>query len=352
MHLDLWVTDHCNMDCSYCYINKNDKSEFTNGMQKTLIDFIEYQIETNEYYKKENEARKKLAIRFFGGEPLLKFDYIKDLVNKINKLADKYKFNNPVSFQMTTNGTLLDKDKVDYLKENNFSLSLSIDGSSTIQNTHRKLNSGENSWELIEPNLDYIINRIPNTFARSTYTVDTVSELSKGIEFLISKGFKRIKPIPDFFDSRWGEESFAKLEQQLWYITNKHINKEYPKDVKILPLYEYKVLKKYGDRCLGGYSHFSITSNGDIYPCNYISKDEKFCLGNISNLDSIKTPEEIKEECNPICSECAYSECCKSKMCVYINYKMTNKFNKPNGFYCAYQKLMIEIGNKLKSKAI
>ncbi len=157
----LQVTQRCNLRCSYCiYSGKHEnRTHSTLDMSfeqaKNIIDFG---------LKRSNES-KVFLIGFYGGEPLLNFDLIKQCVYYVENVARDRK----IQFSMTTNGTLLTLDKVEYLYEKNFDILVSLDGSKEEHNLNRVFQNGMGSFDIIMDNLTKIKSMFPDYFEKITY---------------------------------------------------------------------------------------------------------------------------------------------------------------------------------------
>lgn len=325
MLLSLYVTTNCNLRCSYCYVNKSEQKDMDEGCIEPVIKFIEKMLTIN------NDD--EVVINFFGGETLLRRKFIEDFIEKIEKQI-KVK----IKYFMTTNGTLLTKENVDFLKENMFSLSISVDGTPKIHDQERKFPDGKGSWEIIQKNLKYTLDKFPNAMARITFNSQTYKGLEESIEFLIREGFRMIKAIPDYFDCRWDEQEVETLKGVLLRI-RKMYKEKWKSGGIILSLFDNE-LKNCGD-CTGGYHEFSIDVHGNIFPCTYSVEFPEFKIGNVIQENTYEVPQyHIKEEERKSCKGCKYFKCCISGKCLFMNYKMSGKFYEPNGFFCAYQKML------------
>lgn len=158
------VTEKCNLDCSYCcygdlYIHhkKREKRSLDFNTATSIIDFC-FSLWNSE---KNKSKKKNIFIGFYGGEPLLNFEVIEQIVNYV-KNKDIYK---RVHFTMTTNSILLDK-YIDFLVVNNFQLLLSLDGNSS-NNVYRKKKNGENSFDLVCKNIDKLYKQYPIFFEQN-----------------------------------------------------------------------------------------------------------------------------------------------------------------------------------------
>lgn len=327
MYCNIFVTMKCNLNCTYCYVDKGSNKNMGRDKIDNIISFI------NRMLRENND--NLLVINFFGGEPLVGFNFIKELIRNIESMISV-----KAKFVMTTNGTLLTKEKVDYLKEKRFSLSLSMDGTPKIHNKYRVTKVGEPSWPLIEKNLSYALEQFRNMMARLTFNSVTCESLCESVDFAVNNGFRIIKVVPDYFDQEWSENRFMVLKKQIFMI-REHMKLPKYKDV-LISLFDNEI-KLCGD-CEGGRSHFTIDIEGDIYPCTYVINESKFKIGTISEWNSYeKQCYKIKEEERTQCLGCRYYNCCTSKRCLFINYRMTGNFGEPSGFFCEYEKLLFSL---------
>lgn len=148
-HITLQVTQKCNLRCEYCvysgeYINRKHSNERMSS--KIMRKSVDYLI-------KHSSDADRIVVSFYGGEPLLEFDLIKKCVKYIKLQME----GRTVTFSFTTNGTLLTKEKLEFLIEHDFRITISIDGPEKIHNKHRKYaNTSIGSFEQIINNLEYI----------------------------------------------------------------------------------------------------------------------------------------------------------------------------------------------------
>lgn len=322
MIVHIYVTNKCNLDCEYCYVTEQRGTEdFKAELVSDLITFIKNALKLNQ--------SERLILDFFGGEPLLNKRLIQELIDIARKEISVKQ-----SYIMTTNGMLLTPDNVDFILSNNIVTSVSIDGDKETHDKYRKTKNGLPSWESIIKNIKYSLKFISSISARMTFNSDTVQNLYENVKYLATIGFKEIKPIPDFFDIHWNEEKFEILKKQYKEIEN-YINNS--NDISIAFL--HKKLIKQSD-CGGGTDSFSIDVNGNVYPCNYVVGEVKFCLGNVSDHSNFKLSKFPTQHAKRVeCRGCSYFLTCESARCIFVNYCMTNDLHKPNGFYCAHEKL-------------
>lgn len=326
MVVSIWITDNCNMNCDYCYEGKKVGKNMPLSYIDNVVAFINQQ--------QPLSGTDILYIKFFGGEPLLNFGFIKKFIAAIQ--LQQYNF--PVMYSITTNGTLLDKEKVSFIAENKIECSISIDGIPAVHNRHRKMKNGRSSWDYVEKNLNLLTEQKNlNVTARMTFTSKTVKYLSESVKFLARLNFNRIQAVPDYFDKNWDDESFDTLLTE--YRRAKELNTVYPEVDIVLGMRRKNARKGYYG-CGGGKNTFSINTEGDIYPCTYAVEFPELKLGDIFHLNEYQIPDfSTKNELRKDCAGCKYFRVCISGRCIFLNYKITGDYYKPGDFFCAYQKL-------------
>lgn len=321
MVVSIWGTNNCNMKCDYCY--EGEKGIFSLSIKdyKYVEEFI--------CRAKEISGEDSIYIKFFGGEPLLNFKFIEYFVENFKE--------SDVIYSITTNGTLLTGEILDFLIDKNIEISVSVDGEKEIHDRHRKLKNGVGSWELIEKNLVESLKKSESIRIRMTYTPETVSSLADSVLKLSEMGAKSVYLLPDYFSEEWDLENFTILERELKKIQD--LRKTIPR-IEIVTGNYKETLNKECSKCGGGENTFSITAEGEIYPCTYAVGIERFKLGSIYDLKKIKWGSySIDSSLRSSCKDCKYFKTCYSGRCIYLNYKMTGNLYIPNGFFCSYQKM-------------
>jgi uncharacterized protein len=345
----LGLTNDCNLECSYCFVKQEPK-------------YMSYEIAEKavEWLKENYKARKKeekLNIIFFGGEPLLCFDSV------IVPLVEKYK--EEADFSITTNGYLLDEDKVDFFYKNNVEVLLSCDGIKKVQNSQRKAKIGD-SFNTVIKNIPYLLLRKPDTTMRATITKESLPYLYETILMAEEMGFKSISFCPNAFED-WGIEEEIIYENQMMKI-GLHIYKsffnEHKEVIKVDPLIKtYNKIElslsnnlKYNNqllRCGLGTTSCAITPEGNIVPCQEKISNPTFILGDIFNGISKEKHKNYLEwyinklnnyTCDRLCintKECVHclSDICPSRM-------EDLKFQKSTP-ECIYNRINLRIANRL-----
>ena len=197
MEYVIHLTDKCNLNCTYCYENKKNMDISFEHIK----DLIEYVI---------GEKHKYAIIFFYGGEPLLQKDYIKKTIDYI----DSKKCTTDFYYGIATNGTLLDDDFIQYMKENKFvNVAYSIDGIKESQDLNRKTVDGSGTFDIVEKNAKKILNNFSDAIAMSVVTKNNLKYLYKNVEYLIELGFKCINLQFDYSQD-WQDEDLDEIKKQ------------------------------------------------------------------------------------------------------------------------------------------
>jgi len=185
----LHITHDCNLRCEYCFADTGayhgERSVMSAEVGKAAIDYV----------IKNSGKRRNIEIDFFGGEPLINFDVVKEIVEyarEVEKAADKN-----FRFTITTNGVLLDEEKKKYINENMVNIVLSLDGRKEINDRVRKRVDGSGSYDKIcDKFIDMAESRNQdNYYVRGTFTRYNL-DFAKDVLHLADLGFKQISVEP------------------------------------------------------------------------------------------------------------------------------------------------------------
>ena len=346
------VTDSCNLACKYCFVQQ--KPHFmTIDLAKQTIDWLVNNLK-NKNSLLVDKKLDKADLNFFGGEPMLLYDDI--IVPLVLYTEEKYP--NLVHFGITTNGTLLNKERIDFLKEHNFSILLSIDGDKETQNFNRPQRNGEGSFDLVEKNIDYLLQNFPTTTFRATIYQPTVKYLYENYLYAISKGFRNIFLCPNARED-WTEEHIEELKLELNKIYLHRIAC-YLNDIE--PIGFTLIDKAFCDilehdlqiynnefnnlspnrrviRCGIGTGSASVAYDGKIFGCQeQDSRDtnDYFYIGNIFDgidvnrhnriLSDYNKAEKLVCENQNLCENCPMRFNCIDEMCPSVSYDRFKTF--------------------------
>ncbi|MCL2160090.1 MAG: thioether cross-link-forming SCIFF peptide maturase, partial [Oscillospiraceae bacterium] len=276
--LCLNVAHECNMDCAYCFAGGghfgSDAFEANTRLmsEQTAMNAIKFLLESS-------QSRKNLEVDFFGGEPLLNFEMIKAIVQKTRKLEKSYGKN--VRFTLTTNGILLDDEKIDFINANISNIVLSLDGTKETNDAMRKY-CGGGSYENIVPKYQKLVSKRTNPDYKSYYIRGTFTkknlDFSKDAAHMRELGFEHISIEPvvakEVEEYAITKEDLPKIFAEYEKLAREMIKRERQKKDTFnffhfdIDLQNGPCLKKRAKGCGSGSEYLAIVPNGDVYPCH------------------------------------------------------------------------------------
>ena len=357
------LTDACNFACRYCFVEQHPHY-MTYEVAKKSVDFIMENLIKKR--KIMNNPSLKAGLTYFGGEPTIMWDSI---IVPLTTYIRKNKL--PININMTTNASLLNEQRIQWLKKNNISILLSMDGDKETQCFNRPARDPKtNSFEVVEKNIPAILSAFPDVTFRATIFAPTAHHTFENFVYAMNKGFKNIFFLPD---SRhpWTEEEKKVLKQELdkifsFYtycfsndlqppINFKLMNRGYEQIFK----HDLAVSKKEititpkthsVNRCGLGTSLGSIGYDGNIYGCQeQVSKntESRFYIGNIFNggidkelhkklLEEYYAPA-IQTCINPsLCDNCPLRIICQTFCCPSSSWDLFNNFFIDSEIHCLW----------------
>ncbi len=305
--IDIELTENCNLDCEYCVFG-NFYEQIPNRKNKTInlkyvTNLIDYSFNLFNNSNENFSLGKPIYLDFFGGEPLLEF---KKMVEIINYAEDKELKYNHLRYSMTTNGTLIHKH-IDYLVKKEFKLSISLDGNKN-HNYLRKYKNNKESYDDVFNNVNLIKNKYPDYFKKHVsfnivqHSKNPVNEVEK----FFLENFNKHPKISSLNIDRVNKNSELQFKKIL----------PVPKvQVRIKEYYDF--LKNFSERIKTNYADFFdgdeenfiptgtcipfsrkifLTVDGKILPCEKI--DHKYYLGKVTADDIILDFEGISNKLN------------------------------------------------------
>ena len=308
--LCLHVAHVCNLNCSYCFASQGkyhgDRALMSFEVGKQALDFL----------IANSGSRRNLEVDFFGGEPLMNFDVVKQLVAYARSREAESKKN--FRFTLTTNGMLIDDDVIEFANREMSNVVLSLDGRKEVHDRYRVDYAGHGSWERIVPKFQKLVQARggKNYYMRGTFT-HANPDFLKDIEEMLKLGFTELsmEPVvcaPEDPSALTAEDLPIVLEQ---YEKLAQLMLQRHREGKPFTFYHYMIDLKGGpciykrvSGCGSGTEYMAVTPWGDLYPCHQFVGEEKFKLGNV--WDGV-TNTEIQNEfasCNvytrPECADC------------------------------------------------
>ncbi len=294
--LDFWIhiTDLCNLKCSYCFLS-SDRTK-GNTMEDSTIDlFIQKLTNVVDKYH-----INRLNIRFAGGEPLLKFDVLKDIYSKIN---NKFRYKLHITYSIISNLTNITSEVVSFLIQNDISIGFSIDGIGDFNNINRLMKNGGDSFSLIQKNIDLLIDAGVNKMGALVVVSDNnLDGLLDLVHFFVEKRLSyRLSIVRN---AKFNYEKAIVVFKALYSYLETIINCGYEFS-KYHKLCDIKFLKPSLYTCSSGINSAAIDVSGNLYFCPYHIGDKSRILGNMSSVDDLfHIIERGHQYINPVHSDC------------------------------------------------
>lgn len=330
----LEVTQQCNLRCEYCVFSgkyenrKHSNKKMSIGTAKKGIDFV---------FDRSKES-EQIVVGFYGGEPLLEFGFVKGIVEYSEQLFD----GKELLFSFTTNGTLLDLEKVEYLKSHNVSILISLDGPAEINDKNRHFAKGSSSPFLkVKQNLENIISHYPefaNKLAISA-VVDPSSDFACTNDFFVNSeltenalyikgGF--ISPLNKKDPVTTTEDFIEKYNYEIFKLYLSKLNKLDKKYISRLMLDHYQERKVFYDKlnnknvsgervhvgggCVPGIQKLFMDVTGNLYPCEKVNAEsDALNIGNIEtgfNIDKVRQVLNVGKLTESLCKDCWSMKLC------------------------------------------
>lgn len=293
--LCLHIAHDCNLACRYCFAEegeyKGEKGLMTYEVGKRSLDFLI-----------ENSGnRRNLEVDFFGGEPLMNFQVVEDLV-KYGRQQEKI-HNKNFRFTLTTNGVLLNDHIMEFANKEMSNVVLSVDGRKEVHDHMRPSHNGKGSYDIIMPKFERLAESRNQTdyYVRGTFTKNNL-DFAEDVKHLAELGFKQISVEPVVSDPAdpysIKEEDipaiFEEYDRLAKYMLEKKIEGE---DFNffhfMIDLSGGPCVAKRLSGCGSGTEYLAVNPWGDLYPCHQFVGQEEFLMGNVFN--GINKPDIVEE---------------------------------------------------------
>ena len=351
--LCLHVAHTCNLNCEYCFAGQGkyhgEDALMSFEVGKQALDFL----------VKNSGTRKNLEVDFFGGEPLVNFDVVKQLVKyarSIEKEVGKH-----FRFTLTTNGVLLDDDVIDFLNKEMNNVVLSLDGRKEVNDAKRKTLNGQGSYDIIVPKFQNFVKKRGDKeyYMRGPFTRNNL-DFTNDIFHMLDLGFKElsIEPVVSKPDTDYAlrEEDLSLIYEQYEILAKEMIKRRREKNP--FTFYHYMIdlsggpcIYKRITGCGSGTEYLAVTPNGDFYPCHQFVGDKNFLMGNVKDgITNTKLRDEFK-----LCNVYSRKECenCWAKLycsggCAANSFHTTGSINGVYEYGCKLFKKRIECAIMVK----
>jgi uncharacterized protein len=345
--LCLHVAHTCNLNCSYCFASQGKYQG-----ERALMSF-EVGKQAFDFLIKNSGTRRNLEVDFFGGEPLMNWDVVKQLVAYARSIEKEH--NKNFRFTFTTNGMLIDDEVIDFLNKEMHNVVLSLDGRKEVNDHFRKNYAGKGSYDTIVPNFQRLVEKRggKDYYVRGTFTHNNV-DFTNDLFHMADLGFTELsmEPVvcPPGDPYALTKEDLPKLFEQYEILAKEMIRRK--KEGRGFTFYHYMLDLKNGPciykritGCGSGTEYMAVTPWGELFPCHQFVGDPKYSLGNI--WDGV-TNTEVQDEfrsCNayarPECKDCWAKLYC-SGGCAANAYHATGSIGGVYEYGCELFKKRIE----------
>lgn len=348
------IAHDCNLRCEYCFAAQGD---FGHGRKlmpfevgKAAIDFL----------IKHSANRHNLELDFFGGEPLMNFDVVKQVVEYARSVEKEH--NKNFRFTITTNGVLLDDDSIDFINREMSNVVLSLDGRKEVNDRLRPTVNKKGSYDIIVPKYQKLVEARGDKeyYVRGTFTKYNL-DFADDVMHLNELGFDQISVEPVVTDP---ELSYALTEKDLPAIAE-----EYEKLSKLLierkkngtgfNFFHFMIDLDQGPcaikrlrGCSCGNEYVAVTPEGDIYPCHQFVGMDEWKMGSVLddsvNIEMKKMFSKANIYSKEECADCWAKFYC-SGGCNANNMQYNNTIFKPHKLSCALEQKRLECAIMIKA---
>ena len=353
----LHISHDCNLRCKYCFASTGDFGKGRKLMPvetgKKAIDFL----------LTHSGNRHNLELDFFGGEPLMNWDAVKEIVDYARSKEEEY--NKKFRFTVTTNGVLLDDESIDYINKEMKNVVLSLDGRKCVNDNMRLTINGKGSYDIFVPKFQKLVEKRLQSdnkeyYARGTFTKNNLDFAEDVYHIADDLGFDQLSVEPVIADP---SEPYAITEEDLPTIFAEYeklatemIRRK--KEGRCFNFFHFMIDLDQGPcaikrlrGCGCGNEYVSVTPDGDIYPCHQFVGNDEWKMG---NLDDGTLDTEMKDKF--ACSNIYTKEGCKDCWCKFYcsggcnanNYSFNKDINKPVKLSCEMERKRVECAIMIK----
>lgn len=352
--LCLHIAHDCNLGCKYCFAEEGEyhgrRALMSFEVGKKALDFL----------VANSGNRINLEVDFFGGEPTMNFDVVKQLVEYGRSLEEPN--NKKFRFTLTTNGILLNDDILEFANKEMSNIVLSIDGRKEVNDRMRPLRGGQGSYDIIVPKFQKVAEsrNQTNYYVRGTYTHNNL-DFSEDVIHLADLGFEQISVEPVVAspedDYAITKEDIPVLLEQYDKLAVEMLKRH--KEGRPFNFFHFMIdleggpcVAKRLSGCGSGTEYLAVTPWGDLYPCHQFVGNEDFLLGNVDE-GILKTDLCDEFKCvnvyaKPKCRECFAKFYC-SGGCAANAYNFDHSITGTYEAGCDLQKKRIECAIMIKA---
>ena len=352
--LCLHIAHDCNLACQYCFAEEGEyhgrRALMSFEVGKKALDFL----------VANSGSRRNLEVDFFGGEPLMNWEVVKQLVEYGRSIEEAN--NKKFRFTLTTNGVLLNDEIHDFVNKEMGNIVLSTDGRKEVHDRMRPFRNGKGSYDLIMPKFKKVAEsrNQTNYYVRGTFTHYNL-DFSNDVLSLADQGFKQISVEPVVASPEDGyalrSEDLPQIFEEYDKLAVEMIKRE--KEGRGFNFFHFMIdltggpcVYKRLSGCGSGTEYLAVTPWGDLYPCHQFVGNEDFLLGNVDDGIVKKNICEEFKQCNvyskPKCKDCFAKLFC-SGGCAANSYNFHGNINDSYEVGCEMERKRVECAIMIKA---
>lgn len=352
--LCLHIAHDCNLRCKYCFAEEGEyhgrRALMSYEVGKKALDFLI-----------ENSGnRVNLEVDFFGGEPLMNWQVVKDLVayGRSQEAVHNKKFR----FTLTTNGVLLNEEILEFANKEMANVVLSIDGRKEVHDKMRPRRGGQGSYDAILPKFKRVAEtrNQTNYYVRGTYTHHNL-DFASDVLHLADMGFEQISVEPvvaaDEEEYSLKQEDIKTLLKEYDHLAQEIIKRR--KNGEFINFFHFMIdleggpcVAKRLSGCGSGTEYLAVTPWGDFYPCHQFVGQEEFLMGNVEEGIKRTDIRDTFKSCNVYakekCKDCFAKFYC-SGGCAANSYNFSGNINGTYDLGCELQRKRVECAIMIKA---
>ena len=341
MKVCLFLNHACNLACSYCY----NGPKFHRSMPPDVaLAGVRLAL--------EDGREGPVQLSFFGGEPLLEMERIRQVVEHAEERAEQ--LGRGLRFVVVTNATLLTDGVLDYLMEHRFYVGVSIDGSREAHDATRRFRNGRSSYDRVVAGVERLLSRPERRGVKAVAVTDprNVDHLPDTFDALRALGLRTLS-VNLNYEADWHEANRERFLRALRALGDRYISAYRRGERFKLNLLDSKVLTHLkggyacADRCDFGCEEVAVAPTGNLYPCDRLVGDdtrEDVVIGHVhTGIDPVRRDVLIADKNRVFadCADCAFLGRCMH-WCGCVNHAMTGSVGQVDGLLCWFEQRLIE----------
>jgi len=341
------LTHDCNLRCPYCFTGEKIARRMSVETGRRTAEMVVA-------YAKEHGQRAVFS--FFGGEPMMAYDVLREIVLHAEQLAAAAGVT--ALFRMNTNGLLIKEEHLQFFEEHELIFILSIDGNRAMHDAERVTAGGAGSFDALAKKLPRFLEHNPGMMASVVITPTNVAHAADGLAFLWDAGFRFVIVKPDVTQP-WSRESIDELARQYERVAEDYLARTRDGAELYLNLFDDKWINHakgaegISIRCDVGSSQLSIAPSGNIYPCvRWVKEDEDTVprLGDVwHGLDPEPLAKIRAQAAQPKqpCGDCSYNDGRCANECACEHYSATGRIDTPAPALCEHERVIVPIADRV-----